>query len=112
MRLFGIMAALLAVVGLAVAAGAGAFGASRSPPRGAAPLPTPAELQKLGQLALRVATLDDVSVPAGAKAPTRTVLTLTFDSRANESLDLGAGTRMPNLYAMGQPEPLPLPFSS
>ena len=53
--------------------------------------------------------LNGVSVPEGAKAPTGTVLTLTFDRRTTASLDLGAGTRMPNLYAMGQPEPLPLP---
>jgi hypothetical protein len=54
-------------------------------------------------------TLTDVSVPPGSRAPTGTVLTLTIEPRANQSLDLGAGTRMPNLYAMGQPEPLPLP---
>ena len=56
-------------------------------------------------------TLNDVSVPAGSRAPTGTVLTLTIDPRANRSLDLGAGTRVPDLYAMGQPEPLPLPAS-
>jgi hypothetical protein len=53
-------------------------------------------------------TLADARIP-GAKAPTGTVLTLTFNRRTNTSLDLSAGTRIPNLYAMGQPEPLPLP---
>ena len=154
MRLFGLAAGMLAVVALAIAAAAGAFGGSSYLARGAAPPPGPAELRVLGQDALRAATLDgdphpsaafvvpttrriaeqvaagddgepntpayfvvlrghftldDVPVPEGDKAPTGTVLTLTFDRRRNRSLDLGAGTQMPDLYAIGQPEPLPLP---
>ena len=54
-------------------------------------------------------TLADARIPPGAKAPTGTVLTLTFNRHADGSLDLGAGNRMPDLYAMGQPAQLPLP---
>jgi hypothetical protein len=155
MRLFGVAAALFAVIALSIAAAAGAFGSSWHPARGAAPPPSAAELQKLGRAALHAATLDgdphpsagfvvpttrriadqvtagegsavpntpayfvllqghfalgDVSVPEGAKAPTGTVLTLIFDRRAIRNLGLGVGTRVPELYAMGQPERLPLP---
>jgi hypothetical protein len=54
-------------------------------------------------------TLANARIPPGAKAPTGTVLTLTFNRQANGSIDLGAGNRMPDLYAIGQPEQLPLP---
>ena len=54
-------------------------------------------------------TLANARIPPGAKAPSGTVLTLTFNRQANGSLDLGAGNRMPDMYAMGQPEQLPLP---
>lgn len=156
MRRIGIAAALLAVVALAIAAGAGAFGGNSYPPQGAAPPPTAAELKELGRMALRTATLagdphptgavvvpttrqiavrvssgdqvfdsnppsyfvvlvghftPDVSVPAGAREPTGTFLSMTIDARTNQGMDSGLGDRMPDLYAMGAPEPLPLPTS-
>jgi hypothetical protein len=157
MRLVGLAVGLLAVMALASAAAAGAFGGHAYPPQGVPPPPSPAELQKLGRHALSAASqagdphptsavvvpstrriaeqvdagagieantpvyfvvlhgrfrLTNVSVPPGATAPTETILTQTIDARTNGGLDVGLGDRMPDLYAIGQPEPLPLPASS
>jgi hypothetical protein len=153
MRLFGLAALTLTVVVLAVTSAAGAFGGNSYPRKGAAPSPSPAELRKLGRLALRTATLagdpyptgavvvpttrqvaervdaDAVvnsnppayfvlvngnftfhgPVPAGAKEPTGTILTMTINSQTNQGLDGGVQDQMPDLHAIGQPEPLPLP---
>jgi hypothetical protein len=153
MRLFGVVAGLLVVVALAVAAADGAFGGASYPPQGAPPPPNPAELQKLGQIALEAATgagdphptaavvvpstrriAEDVDagaginsnlpvyflllhghftvdgpIPRGAKPPTGSIYTLTINSRTNQGMDVGVGDLMPDLYAIGEPEPLPLP---
>jgi hypothetical protein len=53
-------------------------------------------------------TASDVSVQPGAKAPTGTILTLTIDPTTNESLDTGLVAAMPDVNAMGEPEPLRL----
>jgi hypothetical protein len=47
--------------------------------------------------------------PPGGKFPQGTILTVTIDSRTNESLDLGIGKRLPDLAAIGEAEPLALP---
>ena len=47
-------------------------------------------------------------LPKGAKPPTGTILTLTIDPGTNQSLDTGLVGAMPDLNAMGEPEPLPL----
>jgi hypothetical protein len=47
--------------------------------------------------------------PLGAALPTGTVGTLTVDARTNRGTDGGVEGREPDLYAIGQPEPLPLP---
>jgi hypothetical protein len=158
MRLVGLAAALLAVVGLTIAAAFGAFGGGSGLVQGAPPPPSPAELRALGRLSLKVASLNgdprpasaivvpttrriaeevsagddgepntpayflvlqgkframDVPVPAGAAAPTGTILTLTIDPGSNTSSDFGLGHgRLPNLYAIGIPEPVPLPQGS
>ena len=46
--------------------------------------------------------------PKGAKPPTGTILTLTIDPGTNRSLDTGLVGAMPDVNAMGEPEPLPL----
>src|SRR5205085_8141330 len=53
-------------------------------------------------------TASNASVPPGGKAPTGTILTLTIDPATNASLDTGLVAAMPDLSAMGEPEPLPL----
>lgn len=50
----------------------------------------------------------DVPIPRGAKAPTGTVLTMTFDAKTNRFLDEGLLHRAGPLTRVGQPEPLPL----
>jgi len=47
-------------------------------------------------------------VPKSAKAPTGTILTLTIDSGTNQSLDTGLVGAMPDVNAIGTPEPLSL----
>jgi hypothetical protein len=37
------------------------------------------------------------------------LLVMTIDSKTSQSLDGGVEDAMPDLYAMGEPEPLPLP---
>ena len=54
-------------------------------------------------------TASDASVPPGGNAPTGTILTLTIDPATNQSLDTGLVAAMPDLNAMGEPEPLPSP---
>jgi hypothetical protein len=66
MRLFGVAGALLALVALTIAAGAGAFGGTWSPPSGAAQPPSSSELQKLGAYALDAATQDGDPHPISA----------------------------------------------
>ena len=48
------------------------------------------------------------SVPPGGKPPTGTILTLTIDPRTNESIGTGLPAAMPDLDAMGTPQPLRL----
>jgi hypothetical protein len=55
-------------------------------------------------------TVDEA--PAGGRFPTGTILTLTVDARTNHYSDYGVGSRMPDLDAIGIPEPLPLPSGS
>jgi hypothetical protein len=47
-------------------------------------------------------------IPKGAKPPTGTLLTLTIDPATNKSLDSGLVRNMPDLNAIGTPQPLPL----
>jgi hypothetical protein len=53
-------------------------------------------------------TAYDSSPPEGGKPPTGTILTLTIDPATNESIDTGLPAAMPDLDAMGTPEPLEL----
>jgi hypothetical protein len=46
--------------------------------------------------------------PPGTALPTGRILTLTIDPQTNRSTDSGIEDRMPNLDAIGKPEPLPL----
>jgi hypothetical protein len=72
-------------------------------------------LQKLGAYALDAATQDGDAHPIGAfVVPTTRRIAeevAAGDKGEPTSLRIGAGTGMPNLYAMGQPESLPLPSS-
>jgi hypothetical protein len=46
--------------------------------------------------------------PPGGTPPRGTILTLTIDARTNRSTDSGIEDGVPNLDAIGKPEPLPL----
>jgi hypothetical protein len=46
--------------------------------------------------------------PPSGPSPTGTVATLTVDARTNNPTDGGIETRVPDLFAIGIPEPLPL----
>jgi hypothetical protein len=64
----------------------------------------PAGLESLGRI-----VLTEAPVPAGAKPPSGTIITMTIDSKTKQGLDGGIEDAMPDLYAMGEPEPLRLP---
>lgn len=51
----------------------------------------------------------DAPGPPGAAAPKGTILTLTIDPRTNQSTDGGVEDRMPDVDAIGRPEPLSFP---
>jgi hypothetical protein len=52
------------------------------------------------------------SAPPGVEPPTGTILTLTIDPATNESLDTGLVKAMPDVNAIGEPEPLQLVSTS
>jgi hypothetical protein len=47
-------------------------------------------------------------IPKGAEPPTGTILTLTIDAATNKSLGIGLVRKMPDVNAIGTPEPLQL----
>jgi hypothetical protein len=51
----------------------------------------------------------DGPIPRGAKPPTGSIYTLTINSRTNQGMDVGVEDQMPDLCAIGEPQPLSLP---